>query len=237
MTKLPIERQYTRWINWGLDNLLPPIIRESGFFLTPLMRLVLGERWREFAQFKEKAPSMSPEEIQAVYGRLASSHLPRETDLHPACLQLILEKVVGQRILDVGCGRGFLANRLYQKNSALSICGVDMGDRPRHMESAIDFYQGMADALPFDDQAFDTVICSHVLEHTLRPVEVVQELRRVAKKKLIIVVPRQRPYKYTFDLHVQFFPHPHSLDLLMGAQGGTTRSVGGDLYFEEEVLC
>jgi ubiquinone/menaquinone biosynthesis C-methylase UbiE len=65
--------------------------------------------------------------------------------------------------------------------------------------------------LPFADGAFDTVICSHTLEHVRNVERAVSELRRVCRKRLIIVVPSEREYKYSFNLHVSFFPYPHSL--------------------------
>lgn len=39
------------------------------------------------------------------------------------------------------------------------------------------------------------------------------ELRRVAKRRLIIVVPKQRNYKYTFELHINFFPYLFDLKI------------------------
>ena len=40
--------------------------------------------------------------------------------------------------------------------------------------------------LPFPDGAFDVVLCSEVLEHLVRPVEAIAELRRVARKAVIV---------------------------------------------------
>jgi ubiquinone/menaquinone biosynthesis C-methylase UbiE len=40
--------------------------------------------------------------------------------------------------------------------------------------------------LPFPDGAFDVVLCSEVLEHLVRPVEAIAELRRVARKAVIL---------------------------------------------------
>lgn len=40
--------------------------------------------------------------------------------------------------------------------------------------------------LPFKDEAFDIVLCSEVLEHVTRPVQSICELKRIAKKGLII---------------------------------------------------
>src|SRR5262245_60503252 len=40
--------------------------------------------------------------------------------------------------------------------------------------------------LPFPDGAFDVVLCSEVLEHLVRPVEAIAELRRVARTAVIV---------------------------------------------------
>jgi hypothetical protein len=58
----------------------------------------------------------------------------------------------------------------------------------------------------------------------------------VTKKRLIVVVPKQRPYKYTFDLHLHFFPYEHSLRTIMGPNHGAVfcKDVGGDLFYVED---
>src|SRR3546814_15505307 len=58
--------------------------------------------------------------------------------------------------------------------------------------------------LPFPDKSFDTVICTHVLEHILDFRGALAELRRVAAKRLIIVVPQEREYRFTFNPHLHF---------------------------------
>ena len=40
--------------------------------------------------------------------------------------------------------------------------------------------------LPFPDAAFDVVLCSEVLEHLVRPVEAIAELRRIARKAVVV---------------------------------------------------
>jgi hypothetical protein len=54
---------------------------------------------------------------------------------------------------------------------------------------------------------------------------------------VITVVPRQRPDKYTFSLHTQFFPYRWSLENAFGYKEGATsiKRPGGDwLYVEEQ---
>ncbi|MDZ7762755.1 MAG: methyltransferase domain-containing protein [Desulfovermiculus sp.] len=90
----------------------------------------------------------------------------------------------------------------------------------------VTFRQAELPLLPFIDQMFDTVVCTHTLEHIPDIRQAVKELRRVAKKRLIIVLPRQRPYRYTFDLHLHFFPYAWSVLLAMGEKRFQAR-----LYF------
>lgn len=48
-------------------------------------------------------------------------------------------------------------------------------------------FEADASAMPFADKVFDYVICSHVLEHVVRPDQVISELVRVAKAGYIEV--------------------------------------------------
>jgi hypothetical protein len=56
----------------------------------------------------------------------------------------------------------------------------------------------------------------------------------VAKKELVVVVPKQRPFNYTFSLHTQFFPYAWSLRAAFGPkQGSAIRDIGGDWFYYE----
>jgi hypothetical protein len=50
-----------------------------------------------------------------------------------------------------------------------------------------------------------------------------------------VVVPRQRRYRYTFDLHLNFFPDEASLRGVVGdASGSRLQELGGDWYYVED---
>ena len=91
--------------------------------------------------------------------------------------------------------------------------------------------------LPFQDNEFDTVVSTHTLEHVLDIKKAISELRRVGRKRLIIVVPKQRPYNYTFDLHVHFFPYKWALLAHMTEAKGAQdmRLLDGDWYYQEDL--
>ena len=62
----------------------------------------------------------------------------------------------------------------------------------------------------------------------------VAELRRVCGGRLIVVLPKQREYKYTFDLHIHFFPYRYNVERLLGTSG-TIEKLGGDWYYIEDI--
>lgn len=59
--------------------------------------------------------------------------------------------------------------------------------------------------LPYGNRVFDTVVCAHTLEHMKDYKKALAELRRVCSRRLMMIVPKQREYQYTFDLHLHFF--------------------------------
>ncbi|MHA1755963.1 MAG: class I SAM-dependent methyltransferase [Promethearchaeota archaeon] len=90
-------------------------------------------------------------------------------------------------IIDIGCGNGIITNQLA---NSWNIIGFDRS------LTALTFVQtpaicGSIENLPFCNNSFDLVLCSEVLEHL--PEEIYQralsELKRVAKKYLLITVP------------------------------------------------
>src|SRR3546814_21159083 len=89
----------------------------------------------------------------------------------------------------------------------------------------------------FDDGAFDTVICTHVLEHILDLRGALAELRRVARRRVIIVVPQEREYRFTFNPHLHFFPYPHSFLRYVTPVPANheIRSAGRDIYYREAI--
>lgn len=75
------------------------------------------------------------------------------------------------------------------------------------------------------------VICAHALEHCLDLQRVIEELKRVCRGQLIIIVPKQRPFLYTLDEHVQFFFYEEQLTWATGLQEFQCFSAGGDWFY------
>lgn len=228
-----LARGITNPINRVLDNVLPPFLRDSRVFMTPLFWLLFGRSAGEFMRFKEVAPFLSKREFVAWYARLGARHIERESDLTDRMLDEVLGAVVGDSVLDVGSGRGLLARRLAERVRG-PVVGVDISaPSPRRGKEV--FLRGDGEALPFASRSFDTVTCCHALEHVQDAAATVLELRRVARRRIVVVVPRQREYAFTFDLHIRFFPYPWSLQQLMKRDGARCAVVQNDIIFIEDL--
>lgn len=99
-------------------------------------------------------------------------------------------------VLDVGVGRGYLVNMLQWSKKFEKVSGIDI---IAHNQSK--FAKGASVSImdvremQFPDNAFDTVICMEVLEHMPEneTARALSELRRVARKQLIVTVPFIEP--------------------------------------------
>ena len=90
------------------------------------------------------------------------------------------------RLLDVGCGTGYLIQMLSEVKN-VNCVGLDLSQgmidvaRKKNIPNA-EFVLGKADELPFEDESFDIVTCSQSFHHYPNRVEAVEEAYRVLKK-------------------------------------------------------
>lgn len=228
----------TNRIRWVLDDLLPKRIRNARWFMAPFFFVWFkGRHVRTAMDFKRLAPSLTEEEFREVYRRVSTLADGRPTDTHPDAMAYALLHLDGETLLDVGCGRGFFLNVARAsardgsgglKPALHFLVGCDLLDRVDLGDAA--YVTASAERLPFADRSFDTVTCFHTLEHTRDLGAAIAELRRVARRRLIVIVPRQRRFEYTLDLHLQFFETPEALRAAVGP-GGEIRQFGDDLVY------
>ncbi len=83
------------------------------------------------------------------------------------------------RILDAGCGSGYLANELGLRNAWFLDLAFEQVKRCREAVVSGFFIQADLEHLPFRDQSFNGVICSNVLHYT--GLAGLKELLRVTK--------------------------------------------------------
>ena len=203
-----MNRETTNRIRFVLEDVVPPILRDSGLFRRAA-KLAWGPHIDKLAKFRERAPFLSEEEYELLYREHPRVH--EGTDNSEACIARIIEDVRGGSVCDVGCGTGVLLSRIMEARPELTrMTGVDFVVDDASALPGIDYVAAKIEALPFEDGAYDTVICTHVIEHVLEYRQAIAELRRIAKKRVIIIVPREREYRYSFNPHFNFFPYTHS---------------------------
>ena len=168
------SRNFTNIIHWFLDNIVPPLLRDSKYFIYPLMWLACGCEAKLFLEFKEKFPFMSDSELAEYYRRTVDIPLQakRKTDLNSASLEYIVKSSsdITGNVLDVGFGSGYLLNEIASKNPNVQCHGADFVVRHTQYATPIVVHKvDIANSMPFPDHSFDLVLCTHVLEHLRNP--------------------------------------------------------------------
>ena len=100
-----------------------------------------------------------------------------------------INNLTKNKILDVACGRGELLKLLF--NEGIECQGLDYDINCVNLtKKYTKCLKGDANTVDnFFSKEFDIVICSHFLEHTENPREMINKLSNVSKKYLLIAVP------------------------------------------------
>ena len=124
------------------------------------------------------------------------------------------------RVLDLGCGRGGVMERLHSQAGLVAGLDPDLGSLREHRTPALKRSCGLAKALPYADNSFDMVSCSWVLEHLPEPERAFAEVAR-------ILVPGGHFVFLTPNAH-------HPLLVLNRALGWTRGRLVGQFYDRAE---
>ncbi len=106
-----------------------------------------------------------------------------------------------KKILDIGCGDGYLASRIALSFPSATVVGVDQetaGVRIAREKCAgihnVQFMVSAGEGLEFEDQSFDVVVLADVIEHLGNPDRMVGEIARVLSREgtAIITTPNRQ---------------------------------------------
>ncbi|MDL4775415.1 MULTISPECIES: class I SAM-dependent methyltransferase [Thermomonosporaceae] len=117
----------------------------------------------------------------------------------------------GLRILDAGCGEGYLARALAAQGA--DVVGIDASqglidaaqDGPADEEppggpaGSVSFARASVDAMPVADQDFDLVVCNHLFSHLHDPSGAIHEFGRVLRSGGRLVILTLHPCFYIED--------------------------------------
>jgi 2-polyprenyl-3-methyl-5-hydroxy-6-metoxy-1,4-benzoquinol methylase len=108
--------------------------------------------------------------------------------------ELLPQDIAGSRLLDAGCGTGHFSRAAGQRGALVT--AMDLGGnllRRVGQKCRSDRIIGSITDAPFEDDSFDCIICSEVIEHTESPEMAIRELYRILKKggTLALTVPNR----------------------------------------------
>lgn len=139
------------------------------------------------------------------------------------------------RTIDVGAGRGAVANQLLARGAVselhaieVSRSGLDMLGKIDHpLIKSVQWFDGYD--IPYADDEFNTAICMHVLEHVEHERKFLREVARVAKT-LYIEIPLEGGVRGTVNRtygHINYYT-PMLVRNLMETSG--LRIVGSKVF-------
>lgn len=137
----------------------------------------------EFARDLEKLRKLRAEDEPALLVDNGN-----ERFLHKALVELTVATPLGD-LLDIGCGQGRILKLLASR--AHRVVGVDIDPDARRLARAELLLAGSPNcslrhgdmySLPFEDQAFDTIILDGVLSEAARPTDVLGEALRLLRR-------------------------------------------------------
>ena len=136
--------------------------------------------------------------------------------------RMLLANLTAQdrRILDIGCGTGKFASRVLEQFPESQVWGLDLSAgmlsqcraRSQAADGRLHLVQGDSERLPFQDNAFDAITCTHSFHHYPRQDKVIAEMHRVLRpggRLLILDGDRDRPWGWLlYDVLVVMMEGP-----------------------------
>jgi len=145
-------------------------------------------------------PAPAPERMEryypaAYYGAASARRFPAVVEALQRALYgaraRAVERLAGGtgRVLDVGCGRGFLLDAFRRRGWAVQ--GTELDDRSAaHAREVLGLqvHTGPAEAWPWREGHFDAVVFWHVLEHLAEPRLALERARRLLRPGGVLMV-------------------------------------------------
>jgi 2-polyprenyl-3-methyl-5-hydroxy-6-metoxy-1,4-benzoquinol methylase len=96
--------------------------------------------------------------------------------------ELLIENIEGKKLLDAGCGTGWFSKYAFDRKAIVT--SMDVGENLlSQVAKKCDSERVVGSILemPFEDNSFDIVVSSEVIEHTPDPLSAIVEIFRVLK--------------------------------------------------------
>ncbi|HNW88830.1 MAG TPA: class I SAM-dependent methyltransferase [Bacteroidales bacterium] len=129
----------------------------------------------------------------------------------------------GSEFIDVGCGAGYALRRAVEELKCRGN-GIDpqpgehgVGRYSKEKCNDLNIVKGVSENIPFADESFDVVYCSHVLEHVSDEQKSLIEMKRILKNDgvLIIGMPTAAMAWVNFFTNILFTTHMRVFNVIL----------------------
>ena len=191
---------------------LPRKIRDSYLFFR--IAKLIYKLPENLYYFREKYDRGLYKDLSIFYDPDSPFFLKRSannTDINSDHLNKIIDLVRNRKpksLIDIGCGTGFLINLISNEFPKISLAALDFNIPSLiKKDKKIKIFEGdiQSNLNNIENNKFEFVICAHVLEHLENPEIILDNLRRITSKYLLIVCPLEKKFKWGINYHINFF--------------------------------
>lgn len=172
------QHMLNKEVRAGMDRILREFALPSTV-VSALTEEIIAESKHSAAQFDRRLQ-------EVLYGKCDSAKIRASLDERAAHVAGQIRPFLrGKSLLDIGTGDGMVAWNIRKQFDRHALIDVVNYVDPRVQLPYERYNEG--DAIPADDQAFDTAVLTNVLHHSLDPLHLLKESWRVTKERLIII--------------------------------------------------
>ncbi len=131
------------------------------------------------------------------------------TKIEDTNFELIKPYLDGKKVLEVGCGRGYLT-ALMSRSASVAAFDISKGSLEYarelgNLDSNVFSFQGNVYSIPFEAETFDIVVATEVLEHLPGLDKAMKEIHRVLKKDGTVVASVPNTIMYFYPVVLLFY--------------------------------
>lgn len=163
--------------------------------------------------FKERVKKLQQSEWQDMYDKefqrieaLEGGFDKKIEQPTPYRISVLYDKIVNGKLLDVGCGDGYVIYKILEESKKSLNCeGLDISDNAINVANnkVKGKFNVMSCENKLPDKKYDTILCLEVMEHVKEPSRLLKQMydRLNPGGKILITVPIEKSLDWYTHLH------------------------------------